>query len=105
MALFLVWLVVYAFQYGFWKKLLSPLQYAGRMTLTNYLLQSFIGLLIFSSVGLQWYQTLSPIQTMGVAMGDFIGQVLLSKLWLSFFQFGPLEWIWRCISYGKVLGI
>ncbi|GGG07375.1 membrane protein [Dokdonia pacifica] len=105
MALFLVWLVVYAFQYAFWKKLLSPLQYAGRMALTNYLLQSFIGLLIFSSVGLQWYQTLSPIQTMGVAMGVFIVQVLLSKLWLSFFQFGPLEWIWRCISYWKVLEI
>lgn len=105
MALFYVWLLAYLYQYGFWQKLLSPLQYAGRMALTNYLLQSFIGLLIFSSVGLQWYQTLSPSQTMGLAIGVFIGQVLLSKLWLSFFRFGPLEWIWRCISYGKVLEI
>lgn len=105
MALFLVWLVAYGYQYSFWKKLLSPLQYAGRMALTNYLLQSFIGLLIFSSMGLHWYQTLSPSQSMGLALVVFIGQVLLSKLWLSFFQFGPFEWIWRCISYGKVLGI
>lgn len=105
MALFLVWLVAYAYQYSFWKKLLSPLQYAGRMALTNYLLQSAIGLFVFSSVGMQWYQTLSPSQTMGLAVVAFVIQVLLSKAWLYFFKYGPLEWVWRCISYGKLLGI
>jgi uncharacterized protein len=105
MALFMVWLIAYAYQYSFWKKLLSPLQYAGRMALTNYLLQSAIGLFIFSSVGTQWYQTLSPSQTMGLAVVVFVIQVLLSKAWLHFFKYGPLEWVWRCISYGKVLGI
>jgi uncharacterized protein len=105
MALFLVWLIAYAYQYSFWKKLLSPLQYAGRMALTNYLLQSAIGLFIFSSVGMQWYQTLSPSQTMGLALVVFVIQILLSKGWLRFFKYGPLEWVWRCISYGKVLGI
>lgn len=105
MALFLVWLVAYGYQYPFWKKLLSPLQYAGRMALTNYLLQSATGLFIFSSIGLHWYQTLSPSQTMGLAALVFVIQVLLSKTWLHFFKYGPLEWIWRCISYGKVLAI
>jgi len=55
MALFYIWILAYGYQFSFWQKLLSPLQYAGRMALTNYLLQSFIGLLIFSSAGLQWY--------------------------------------------------
>jgi len=105
MALFMVWLVVYGYQYSFWKRLLSPLQYAGRMALTNYLLQSAIGLFIFSSIGLRWYQTLSPFQTMGLAVMVFVIQVLLSKIWLHFFKYGPLEWVWRCISYGKVLEI
>lgn len=105
MALFYVWLIAYLYQYGFWKKLLRPLQYAGRMALTNYLLQSAIGLFIFSSIGLHWYQILSPSQTMGLAVVVFIVQVLLSKLWLRYFKYGPLEWVWRCISYWKVLGI
>lgn len=105
MALFYIWVIAYSYQFPFWKKLLSPLQYAGRMALTNYLLQSFIGLILFSSIGFQWYQTLSPSQTMGLAICVFIGQIALSKFWLQFFKYGPLEWIWRCISYWKVLPI
>lgn len=105
MALFLVWLVAHVYQYSLWKKLLSPLQYAGRMALTNYLLQSAIGLFIFSSIGMKLYQTLSPSHTMGLAILVFIVQVMLSKFWLTFFKYGPLEWVWRCISYWKVLEI
>lgn len=105
MALFYIWGIAYSYQFPFWKKILNPLQYAGRMALTNYLLQSFIGLILFSSVGFQWYQTLSPSQTMGLAICVFIVQIMLSKLWLQFFKYGPLEWIWRCISYWKVLPI
>lgn len=105
MALFYIWGIAYIYQFPFWKKILSPLQYAGRMALTNYLLQSCIGLIIFSSIGFQWYQTLSPSKTMIFAMSVFIVQIALSKLWLHFFRYGPLEWIWRCISYWKILPI
>ena len=105
MALFYIWAIAYMYQFPFWKKLLSPLQYAGRMALTNYLLQSFIGLILFSSIGFRWYQTLSPSQTMILAICVFVGQIALSKFWLQFFKYGPLEWIWRCISYWKVLPI
>ena len=103
MGLFYVWLIAYAMQYSFWKKLLLPLQYVGRMALTNYLLQSFIGLLLFSSLGAKWYETLSPYQTILLAVIVFIAQVIGSQLWLRYFRFGPMEWLWRCISYWKIL--
>jgi uncharacterized protein len=105
MGLFYVWLIVYAMQYSFWKKLLLPLQYVGRMALTNYLLQSLIGLLLFSSLGFQWYETLSPYQTILVAVLVFALQVIMSALWLRYFRFGPMEWLWRCISYWKILSL
>lgn len=103
MGLFYVWLIAYVLQYRLWIKLLLPLQYVGRMALTNYLLQSFIGLLLFSSLGLEWYETLSPLQTIFLAITVFLFQVLLSVFWLRFFRFGPMEWLWRCISYWRLL--
>ena len=103
MGLFYVWLVAYLFQFKWWQRVLKPLRYAGRMALTNYLLQSLIGLFLFSSIGLGWYESLSPFQTLVLAISVFIFQVLLSTLWLSYFLFGPMEWVWRCISYWKWL--
>lgn len=103
MGLFYVWLIAYVMQFSFWKKLLLPLQYVGRMALTNYLLQSVIGLLLFSSLGFQWYETLSPSQTILLAVTVFTMQVITSALWLSYFRYGPMEWLWRCISYWKLL--
>ena len=87
------------------QKLMHPLKYAGQMALTNYILQSAIGLFLFSSVGLGWYEQLSPTQVLVIAVSVFIVQVLFSKLWLSYFKYGPLEWLWRCLSYKTLLKI
>lgn len=103
MALFFVWIIAYLAQFNFWVKLLKPLRHVGRMALTNYLLQSFIGLLLFSSIGLGLYETLSPSATLGLAAVVFVCQIFLSKLWLTYFLFGPLEWVWRCVSYWQFL--
>lgn len=105
MGLFYLWLIGWLWYHTKWKKILSPLKYAGRMALTNYILQSFIGLILFSSVGFKLYETLSPSQTLLTATLVFIFQVILSKIWLTYFKFGPLEWIWRCLTYKKLLPI
>jgi len=105
MGLFYLWLIGWLWYNTKWKVVLSPLKYAGRMALTNYILQSFIGLIIFSSVGFELYETLSPSETLLTAVSVFILQVLLSKVWLTYFLFGPLEWIWRCLTYKKLLPI
>lgn len=105
MGLFYLWLIGWLWHKLKWKKLLSPLRYAGRMALTNYIIQSFIGLILFSSVGFQLYETLAPSQTFGIALLVFLIQIIISKIWLSYFKFGPLEWAWRCLTYKKLLPI
>ncbi len=103
--LFYLWLLAYIWYFTPWKRLIALLKYPGKMALTNYILQSIFGLFIFSSLGLGWYETLSPSQTFILAILVFIVQVIYSKIWLSYFQFGPLEWLWRCFTYWKVFPI
>ncbi len=77
--------------------------YPGRMALTNYISQSLIGIWLFYGIGLGLGASLGLGQTELVALGVFIFQIFFSKLWLNFFRFGPLEWIWRMLTYGKWL--
>ena len=74
----------------------------GRMALTNYVGQSVIGIIIFYGVGFKLALT-GLIYVELIAAGVFIFQVLYSNLWLRYFRFGPLEWIWRMMTYGKVI--
>ncbi|MFH4968143.1 DUF418 domain-containing protein [Gaetbulibacter sp. M240] len=105
MGLFYLWLFGWIWHHTNWGKILSPLKYVGRMALTNYMFQSLIGLILFSSVGFKLYETLSPSHTFISAIFVFIIQLILSKFWLTYFKFGPLEWIWRCLTYNKLLPI
>lgn len=105
MGLFYLWIIGWLWYNTKWKSLLSPLKYAGRMALTNYIMQSVIGLFLFSSIGFGLYETLSPSETLTTAIITFIFQIILSKIWLTYFRFGPLEWIWRCFTYKKLLTI
>ena len=105
MGLFYLWVIGWIYYKTKWKNLLLPLKYVGRMALTNYLMQSFIGLLLFSSIGFKLYETLSPSGAFMTAISVFIFQVIFSKIWLKYFKFGPLEWIWRCLTYKELLPI
>ncbi len=105
MGLFYLWLLTWLWHRTQVRKLLSPLKYVGRMALTNYIMHSFIALILFSTVGFSLYQTMSPSQTLFTAFVVFGIQIIYSKIWLSYFKFGPLEWIWRCFTYMKLLPI
>jgi len=85
----------------FWRKLLAPLQDAGRMALTNYLLQSVGCTLLFYSYGLGWYGQVSPLYGLLLAVAIFGMQVWVSSLWMRRYRFGPVEWLWRCLTYGE----
>lgn len=102
---FYLWIIGWLWYNTKLKYFLKPLKYAGRMALTNYIMQSFIGLIIFSSIGFALYETMSPSETLITAIAVFCFQVVFSKTWLTFFKFGPLEWIWRCFTYKKFLPI
>lgn len=74
---------------------------AGRMAFTVYILQSVIGLLLFSSLGLGLFGQLSLVQLTIVTIAVLAFFLFASPLWLARFSFGPLEWIWRSLTYGE----
>jgi uncharacterized protein len=87
------------------KAFFNSMQVIGKMTLTNYLVQNFIALLLFSGMGLNL--SLNHRIHFGYyllfALVLYITQVYFSKWWLSRYQFGPVEWMWRQLSYAKRL--
>lgn len=74
----------------------------GRMALTNYIMQTVICGTLFSGFGWGLYGQLSRYQLYYVVFGIWLLQCVTSPLWLNFFQFGPLEWIWRCLTYWQI---
>jgi uncharacterized protein len=81
----------------------QSLELIGKMTLTNYLLQNIIALVLFSGLGLGLLHRTSYAFTVETAALVFVLQVFFSHWWLSYFRFGPVEWLWRCLSYGRWL--
>ena len=71
----------------------------GRMALTNYIGQSIMGGLVFYGVGLGLYGHLQRYQLYFVVLGIWMLQVTVSPIWLRRFRFGPLEWLWRSLTY------
>lgn len=74
----------------------------GRMALTNYIGQSVFGMLLFYGIGFGFGAGVGLVYVVLIAVGVWIVQALFSGVWLHFCQFGPLEWIWRMLTYGKV---
>ena len=83
------------------KRLVAPLGWAGRMALTNYLMHSVIMVTIFYGIGFGWFGRLGPSVTTGLALLICLVQVPLSAAWLTRFQFGPVEWLWRQFTYRR----
>ncbi|MBN1210108.1 MAG: DUF418 domain-containing protein [Myxococcaceae bacterium] len=89
------------FQRARWQRLLSVLAPVGRMALTHYLSQTVISLLLFYGLGLGLIGKAGPALCVALTLGIFSVQVVLSHLWLARFRFGPAEWAWRSLTYGK----
>jgi uncharacterized protein len=90
------------FQRPVWRKVLRVLAPAGQMALTNYLSQTVIAVLIFNGYGLGLIGHASRLLCVVLPLGVFCVQVLLSHLWLARFRFGPVEWLWRSMTYGRL---
>lgn len=74
---------------------------AGRMALTNYLSQSLICAAIFFGWGLGYWNRLSRTEVMGVVLLIWALQITWSMWWLGRYRYGPMEWLWRTLSYGR----
>lgn len=81
----------------------QPLAAIGRMACTNYLGQSVFGILLFYGIGLGWGARVDLLTTELIALGVYTLQLLFSRFWLGRFRFGPVEWIWRMLTYGRRL--
>jgi uncharacterized protein len=86
---------------GKMQRFFTSLQAMGKMTLTNYMMQSILASFIFLNVGLGIFNTKPYWFYIGIALLIFSIQVGFSKWWLSRYNYGPVEWIWRQLSYGK----
>lgn len=84
---------------GWWASARRVLAAVGRMALTNYLLQSVFGLLIFHAVGLGLWNTLPRHQLYLVVLAEWLAVAVFSVWWLRRFRFGPMEWLWRALTY------
>ncbi|MFC3418414.1 DUF418 domain-containing protein [Salinicoccus hispanicus] len=82
------------------KALLQPV---GQMALSNYIGQSILMITLF--FGFDLFNTIDAVWFPGIVLSTFIIQIAISHLWMKQFRFGPLEWIWRTLTYGRILGI
>jgi uncharacterized protein len=85
-----------------WRSLFSPIAAVGQMALTNYILQSLISTLLFYSYGLGLSSKASPLQVVGLTVLIYALQIPFSNLWMRHFHYGPLEWLWRSLTYRRL---
>ena len=83
-----------------WLRTLAPFGWSGRMALTSYMIQIAILDLTFSNYFL--HLTLTPLRALAAGLALFAVSSALSRWWLARFRFGPLEWLWRSITYGHL---
>jgi uncharacterized protein len=96
-----VYLFVQAFSSGrfAWLDIFSPV---GRMALTNYIFQSVIYMVLMRGVFLGLLGKFSPILCLAIVLLVYPLQILFSKWWLSRYRYGPIEWVWRSLTYRKM---
>jgi uncharacterized protein len=82
-------------------QLMAPLVPVGRMALSNYLMHSVAGVLIFYGVGFGLFGRLSLTAAVVGALAFFVLQMFLSRWWLRRARFGPAEWLWRMFTYRR----
>lgn len=81
-----------------WQKRLLPLKSFGQMALSNYLGQTFISVIIFQGFNVYGKVSLSTGTLMALLI--LLIQIIFSSIWTKHFHFGPMEWLWRSLTYG-----
>lgn len=75
----------------------------GQMALTNYLLHSVMGIAIFYGLGLGLWARVPLAIVMAGAIAVFVLQIVVSRVWLTYAAFGPVEWLWRMFTYRRAV--
>jgi len=83
------------------ERLLAPLAATGRMAFTNYIMQTALCTFIFYGHGFGLFGSVERTSQILLVIAVWIFQIALSRIWLEHFRFGPLEWLWRSLTYWK----
>lgn len=75
----------------------------GRMALTNYVAQSVVSVMLFRSIGIGLGGKVGPTLYIPIGLAIYLLQLAFSRAWLRRFQFGPIEWLWRMLTYGTLV--
>ena len=89
------------YQNSKWRKRLSVFKEIGRMAFTNYLMQTVINIFVFNGIGFGLGGKTGPSIYILWFVVLFTSQILFSRWWLSRYRFGPVEWLWRSLTYGS----
>jgi len=101
LSIFYLCVLVLWYQRPSGERVLSHLVPMGRMALTNYLMHSVIFLVIFYGVGFGMLGKITHAGAFPIAVAIFLAQIFISGWWLNRFRFGPMEWLWRSLTYAR----
>ena len=90
------------FQSENWRRRLAPFAAVGRMALTNYLSESVICTLFYYNYTTGLFGKVGPAMGLIPTVVLYGAQVVFSNWWLARYRFGPMEWVWRSVTYGKL---
>ncbi len=94
-------LVMLVVQSGRAAPLVQRLGAVGRTALSNYLLQTLLGITIFYGTGFGQFGRVERVGQLLIVFAIWVFQLAIAPIWLSHFDVGPLEWLWRSLTYGK----
>ena len=95
-------LLLLIIQAGWFSWLLNRLRAVGQMAFTNYIVHTLICTFVFFGYGLNYYAEVEYYKIYYLVFAIWILQLTYSAPWLNRFLFGPLEWLWRSLTYWKV---
>jgi uncharacterized protein len=93
--------LVLAVKSGRLRPLTRTLAYVGQMAFSNYILTSLVCTTIFEGYGFGLFGKLQRYQLYGVVLAVWAMILIISPIWLKHFRFGPLEWLWRSLTYWR----
>lgn len=101
LALAYVGLLMLSFQTKLGHQVLLLMSPVGKMAFSNYFMHSLIGNFVFLGAGLGLMGQVGPVYYTLFAILVFSFQIIFSTIWLKYFHYGPIEWLWRSLTYKK----
>lgn len=92
-------LFVILYQIAFFKRFMDFLGPYGRMSLTSYMAQGFLGVFVFYGFGLGMYDYLGSFLSLVAGALILVVLSVFAHIWFRYYRYGPLEWIWRALTY------